>query len=35
MSGGRKIAGIDFPDDSTRSIAFVAFVIVSGAKLVR
>jgi hypothetical protein len=24
MSGGTKIAGVDFPDDSTRSIVFVA-----------
>jgi hypothetical protein len=25
MSGGTKTAGFDFPDDSTRSIVFVAF----------
>jgi hypothetical protein len=25
MSGGAKIAGVDFPDDSPRSIVFVAF----------
>jgi len=24
MSGGAKVAGVDFPDDSTRSIVFVA-----------
>jgi hypothetical protein len=36
MSGGTRIAGVDFPEDLTRSIVFVASRwIVSGAKLVR